>query len=146
MSARPVTPAKPLGLSQRCVTGVPLVQVFREAPVRRWFWVGRVGHDAPIYRPIRPQIRLLWGGANLCHCMSSMDALTVTYRTPIRAALGRTKEQVCTASAPMAPRRCRDGGVAYRKDMLSCPCRKAVEYQNPQGALLLLLALRQCAV
>jgi hypothetical protein len=30
--------------------------------------------------------------------------------TPIGAALGRRKEQVCTAGAPTAPRRCRDGG------------------------------------
>jgi hypothetical protein len=110
MSARPVRPLKPAALDERCSTGVPLIQVFREVPASRWFWVRLVGHDAPIYRPMVPITRLCGGGPQQCQCMPSRDGPAGTYRTPMRAALGRTKEQVCTASASMAPRCCRDGG------------------------------------
>ena len=98
-----------LALTQRCSTGFPLVQMFREVPARRWFWVGLVGPGATNHCPRLPRTRLLGGGPHLCQCMPSMDGLVVTYRTPIRAALRRTKEQICTAGSPMAARRWRDG-------------------------------------
>jgi hypothetical protein len=59
------------------------------------------------------------------------------------AALERTKGHVRTAGAPMAPPRCRDGGVLDRKNMLSFPCRKAVGCQNPQRGLVLHRALKR---
>jgi hypothetical protein len=120
-----------LALTQRCSTGFPLVQMFREVPARRWFWVGLVGPGATNHCPRLPRTRLLGGGPHLCQCMPSKDELVVTYRTPRRAALGRTKEQVCTASAPMALGAAVTGGVSDRKDMLSCLYRKAVGWQNP---------------
>jgi hypothetical protein len=69
MRTRPVTPRSPLALSQRCVTGFPLVQMFREAPARRWFWVGLVGHGATNHCPMVLRARLLGAGrpyANAC--------------------------------------------------------------------------------
>ena len=65
--------------------------------------------------------------------------------TPIGAALGRRKEQVCTAGVPMAFGAAVRGAVSDRKDMLRCPCRMAVGCQNPGVCLLLLWAVRQCA-
>ena len=62
----------------------------------------------------------------------SLDELVVSYRTPIRAAGGRTKEQVWTAGAPMTIGAAVTGGVSDRQDMVSCACRKAVGCQNPQ--------------
>ena len=131
MSTRAVTPAKPAGAQSALCKGHSCGPDVPEGPGTSVAlgWASRIRCDESL--PDVVDNTIARGGPNLCQCMPSMDRLVVRYRTPIRAALGRTKEQVCTASAPMALGAAVTGGVSDRKDMLSCLYRKAVGWQNP---------------
>ena len=48
-----------------------------------------------------------------------------------RGCLEEYEEQVCAAGAPIAPSGGVTGGASDRKDMGSCPCRKAVPVRVP---------------